>query len=139
MLNLESITGILITLHVADDQVLYVMLNADGTINRMGDGTVSNTNLDLFIGKSHGKEFEQHCSHITPQLAQLLGSYTDPHPQGQPCRLIIGFRNAVGSESCSRWQYGTDSQGPPTEICDFVRSAVTVTDPWYEEQLKFHT
>jgi hypothetical protein len=40
----------MVTLHVADEQALVIMLAADGAINRMGTGSVSNTERDLFIG-----------------------------------------------------------------------------------------
>jgi hypothetical protein len=136
-MNMQKIgpfTGILVTLHVADNQALYVMLDAYGTIHRMGNGAESNTELDLFIGSSTGEEFESLRSEVTPHLLQWLGSYKDPHLQGSLCRLTVGLRQDDGKELSSQWEYGTNSQGPPPEICEFVRSAVNITNPWYEQK-----
>lgn len=133
-LNASNLSGILVTLHVGDAQVLYIMVAADGTINRMGSSSEANAERDLFIGKASGDLFTELRRCVSRELLQWLGEFSDPHPQGKSCRLTIGFRQDDGTELTSRWQYGIDSQGPPPEVSDFVRAALYVTQPWYEEQ-----
>jgi hypothetical protein len=134
--NPTSIVGILVTLHVGESQALYIMLSADGAIHRMGSGAESGSEKDLFIGKASGDLFSGLRRCLTPALLQWLGEFSDPHPQGKACRLTIGFRQDDGTVLTSQWQYGTGSQGPPPEVCDFVRAALYATQPWYEEQQK---
>ncbi len=110
------------------------MLAADGTIHRMGTGSESNTERDLFIGKVSERLFDELRQLITPELLQWLGQFADPQPQGRRCQLTIGFRQHDKVELTSHWEYGTDSQGPPEEVGDFVRAALATTSPWYEEQ-----
>jgi hypothetical protein len=131
-----KITGILVALYVADTQALYVMLGADGTIHRMGNGTEWNAEQDLFIGTSPGRHFEQLHRLVPPHFLRWLGRYADPHPQGKRSRCTISLRLDDGEELCSQWEYGTKSQGPPEEIAEFVRAAVAITDHWYEQQLQ---
>jgi hypothetical protein len=50
------------------------------------------------------------------------------------CELTVGFKKAGGEELMTAWQYGSESQGPPPEICNFVIAAVEATTPWYEQQ-----
>ncbi|MBV9122099.1 MAG: hypothetical protein JO112_01905 [Planctomycetes bacterium] len=126
--------NIFLTLYVAEAQVLYVTLSADGTIHRMGTGSEYNEEFDLFIGRSTRNMFDCLSSQVTPGLLQWVGEYTDQHLKGKHCRLTIGIRQANGKEMISRWEYGTLSQSPPPEICEFVLAAIKVTDPWYELQ-----
>lgn len=132
--DVNSISGILVTMHVAGEQVLYLMLSADGTIHRMGTGSESNTERDLFIGRSSKRAFEQLRKQVTPDLLRWLGQCSDPHLQGKRCRLTIGLRRSDGTELASQWEYGTQSQGPPEEIGQFVLAGIDATSSWYEEQ-----
>jgi hypothetical protein len=129
-----NISGILVTLHIGQQQALFVMLGADGSINHMGTGSLNNTDQDLFIGKVGPELFEGLRSKVTDELLQWLGKYADPSPQGEVCNLTIGFKQGDDQELMSHWQYGSESQGPPPEICNFVVAAVEATDPWFEQQ-----
>jgi hypothetical protein len=46
----------------------------------------------------------------------------------------VGFQRADGQELMTKWRYGSESQGPPPEVCQFVVDAVEATDPWFEQQ-----
>lgn len=135
-LNAINLSGILVTLHVGDAQALYIMLTAVGAIQRMGSGSEANAENDLFIGKASGELFAELRRCVTSELLQWLGQFSDPHPKGKRCRLTIGFRQDDGTELTSQWQYGTDSQGPPPQVSDFVRAALYLTQTWYQEQQK---
>jgi hypothetical protein len=132
--DVSPICGILVTLHVAGEQVLYLMLSADGTIHRMGTGSESNTERDLFVGRSSRATFERLRKQVTPEPLQWLGQFSDPHLRGKQCRLTIGLGWSDGTELASQWEYGTQSQGPPDEIGQFVLAGIDATDSWYEQQ-----
>jgi hypothetical protein len=130
----NTINGILVTLEVAGEQTLYVMLGVDGTIHRMGSGSEHNLDLDLFIGKSWIDEFQRLSKLTTSVFPQWAGGRVDPQLQGKRCRLTIRLRLDGGGEVFSGWEYGTNSQGPPPEVCEFVRATVDITNEWVEEQ-----
>jgi len=127
--------GILVTLLVGGEQVLFIMLGSDGSINRLGTGSVSNTERDMFIGQTSPEVFEQLRGKITEELLRWGGqSRSAPEKRGKVCKLTRGFKEAEGQELMTGWQYGSESQGPPPEVSDFVVAAVEATTPWYEQQ-----
>lgn len=130
----NPLKAILITLHIADQQALFIMLAADGTINRMGAGSVADTDRDLFIGRTSPELFEDLQRRIGADLLRWLGHYADPSPHGDLCRLTVGFQRADGVEEMSHWQYGAKSQGPPPPVREFVAAAVAATDSWFQQQ-----
>ena len=50
MVNPEEIIGVAISLKVDEELTLYALLAADGSINRLGTGTINNTEKEMFIG-----------------------------------------------------------------------------------------
>ncbi len=134
MTSEKTIKGIMVTLHIAEQQALFVMLAVDGTINRMGTGSVSNTERDLFIGRTTPDLFEGLRQRVGAELLRWIGQYGDPSPRGKLCRLTVGFQHADGSEAMSHWQYGAESQGPPPVVGDFVIAAVRTTEAWFQQQ-----
>ena len=133
-LKIENITGMLVALHVANRQTLFVMLGVDGLVNRLGTGAEDNVENDMFIGKASLDTFNTLRSRINPDIFQWIGEHADPAPVGKICRLAVGFQLKDGRELMSEWQYGSQSLGPPPEVRDFVIAAVEITDPWYEQQ-----
>jgi hypothetical protein len=111
MTTQSPIKVIMVTLHVADEQALFIMLAADGAINRMGTGSVRNTERDLFIGLTSTELFETLRPRVGADLLRWIGQNADPSPRGKLCRLSIGFQHADGTEAMSHWQYGAESQG----------------------------
>ena len=140
----KPITGILVTLDIADRQALFIMLASDGAINRMGSGSVTinrmgsasvnKTDRIMFIGCTSLELFEGLRQRVGADLLRWIGEYADPSPRGELCRLTVGFQHDDGSESMSRWQYGAESQGPAPEVRGFVRAALESTDPWFQKQ-----
>ena len=41
-----------------------------------------------------------------------------------------------GTSEGSEYLYGSESEGPPRDVVDFVRAAVGETERWYQTQLK---
>lgn len=134
MFAAEDVNGIFITMHVADEQVLFLLLTADGTVNRMGTGSEDNTEKQLFIDQPSSEMFEALKSRIQPETTEWEGGYADPEPQGKTCCLTVGFMNGDGEESVCKFQYGSESQGPPPDLCQLVISAIEITEPWYQDQ-----
>jgi hypothetical protein len=127
--------GIMITLLVGAEQSLFIMLGADGGINRVGTGEVDNTERDMFIGRTDAALFADLQEQITPELLAWCGqSRVDPEPRGKVCELTVGFKQANGEELLTAWRYGSESQGPPPEVGQFVVAAVRATDPWFARQ-----
>jgi hypothetical protein len=55
----ESINAIMVKLDVAGRQALFIVLANDGLVNRLGTGAVTNTENDLFIGRTNDPVFAQ--------------------------------------------------------------------------------
>lgn len=134
----ETIGAVVISLKVAEKAALFILLSADGTVNRSGTGAVNNIEHDLFIGRTQHPLFEQFMAGVEANIFQHTGRYTYPDPKGQLCILTLSFqvpRNAEGRESVGfEFIYGSESEGPNQQIGQMVRAAVRLTDPWYEEQ-----
>lgn len=134
MITQNDIVAFLVTLDIDTFQVLFIMIGADGSISRLGNGSSESTERDLFVGRSTRELFDKMQGELTEHLMQWMGSYSDPDPKGKICNLSVGFQLEDGRELMSRWQYGSESQGPPPEICRFVIAAVNITDTWYEAE-----
>ncbi len=131
MADSNDIAGIVIRLLVEGEHALFIMLGADGCINRMGSGEVDNHEHDMFIGKTDPALFQGLRQQIGPKLFNWFGQQrADPHPRGKICELIVGLKHADGKESWTGWRYGSESLGPPPEVRQFVIAAISATDSW---------
>ena len=130
----EKITLIFISLDVSDQSSLLVLLAADGTINRMGSGTEDIAKEPLAMGLTKKDYFAQLKSLVKAEWLPYLGRLWDlPNKKGKSAKLTISFTFEDGTENGLMFKYGTESEGPPGEICNFVYKAVELTDAWYEE------
>ena len=129
-----DIRAIAITLRVREKNALFILLAADGAINRLGTGSVRNTENDMFIGQTTEPLFEQVRATFHDEMLGMTGGYDVPNQKGKPCVLDILLRFADGTEDGFRFSYGSKSQGPPGEIVNVVMRAVEVTEPWFERQ-----
>ena len=131
----EEVVGILVTLFVGGKQSLFALLAADGSINRMGNAFVDESDREMFIGRTDTRLFEQLRSKITPGVTHFLGQHlTAPNPVGKICELTVALKYESGREDASGWRYGSESQGPHPEIADFVRETLRITEPWFQKQ-----
>ena len=132
-----DISGFFATLLVGEEQALFIALFSDGTINRMGTGSITNLEKDLFIGKTSPDVFESLKSMISNDLHKWFNSqHSDPAPKGKICKLTLGLRQRDGKESMGIWQYGSESLSLPLEVSELVLKAIEITNPWYEERKK---
>ncbi len=134
MPTVSDIQAVHITLETGDKQSLFILIASDGTINRLGTGTVNNKDNDLFIGISHEPLFNRLMAHIDDRMLMYLGAYEIPQKLGVSSKLSIGFCFANAKENGYVFSYGSKSQGPPQEIVEFVKAAVELTDPWFHQQ-----
>ena len=109
----DDVSAVFITMHVEDQQVLFILLAADGAVNRMGTGAENNRENKLFIAQSSSNMFEALKAKIHPETSQWEGGYADPAPKGKACQLTVGFMKNDGNESVCKFQYGSESQGSP--------------------------
>ncbi|PYX27095.1 MAG: hypothetical protein DMG80_19595 [Acidobacteria bacterium] len=131
--KVAEVDAFTITLDIDEKPSLFVLLAADGAINRMGKGTVGDPAGGLFIGKTDPAIFEAVRSHLSEDMLQVLGrSFQLQNPRGVPCKLTLTFKFKDGTSSGLAFLYGSESEGVPGDVEDFVTTAVRLTDPWYE-------
>lgn len=131
----EQYIGMMVTLKVEGEHSLFIMLGADGAIKRMGTGAVDNDEFDMHIGKTGPGLFQSLIPYITSEFCQWLGqALSDKTPKGKNCELVVGLMLSDGEEKIMQWHYGSESQGPPPEVCNFVVAIVDATEPWFNEQ-----
>jgi len=133
--ELERFDKFLAALTIDGVQTLFVLLAQDGTVNRLGDGSVDCSDRDMFIGRSAEPLFTQFMVSVDPAIFAQAGSYDVPKKEGKVCELslLFGLKNSDSSEGF-QFRYGSDSQGPPKEIRELVIKAVGLTDGWHAKQ-----
>ena len=134
MAKVSGVIAVNISLEVDEKQSLFILLAADGSINRLGTGKVNNKENDLFIGITTEPLLSELMMHLTDEMLQFMGGYEIPDQRGASCRLSIGLIFADGEQNGFGFSYGSKSKGPPYEIGEFVIAAVRVTDPWFQAQ-----
>ncbi len=131
----QDIHTVTVSLSIDETTSLFVLLSADGSINRMGNGTLSSSDNDMFIGVTREPLFRTFLQSIPEGFFEFQGEYDIPDKKGAACELTIlcadQGRKMIGGY---RFLYGAESDGPPGEICSLVQAAVDLTDPWHEEQ-----
>jgi hypothetical protein len=131
----NDVTLILVTLFEGGEQSLFILLDAEGLVNRMGNGSVDDIEREMFIGKADLDLFQQLHAKLTPEVLQWFGQQLEaPQMRGKICELTVTLKQADGRELMTAWRYGSQSQGPPPEVRDFVVAAIDATDPWFEQQ-----
>ena len=137
--NVADIRGIVVQLDVDSDRLLFIMVGADGSINRIGSGAFKNKNRDMFIGVTDPGIFKAVRSHLTEDMLECQGEtlqHQTPR-RGATCKLDVRFFFKDGTSAGGfAFLYGSESEGPPSHVVDLVRAAVHETESWYQEQLK---
>lgn len=134
MVKPEDITGVAMSLKADDELLLFALLAADGSINRLGTGTVDNTEKEMCIGViSDPKPFENLRAQISRDLFKWIGGRADQSPKGKICELTIWLFLPNKGERTIYFKYGSESIGPPPEVSRLVLAAIDETNPWYEQ------
>lgn len=131
----QAISGMLVMLEVGGRQALLLRLGMDGSIHRLGSGSIEKLDRDRFIGMVEPEVFRRVAAQASPALLSWCGqSRSHPAPRGERCDLVLAFKKTDGEELTMAWRYGSHSKWPPQEVLGFVEEAIRATDPWYEEQ-----
>ena len=78
----NAISGVLVMLDVGGRQALLIRLGEDGSIHRLGSGSLENPERDRYIGTTSREPFEQVRARVTPQLLDWCGQVrTHPVPR----------------------------------------------------------
>ena len=133
MITHEDVMGLALTLKVEDELSLLVLLAADGSINRLGTGTVNNTEKNMFMGVTDPKLFESLRPHVNSDVIRWIGGRADKAPKGKICELTIWLFLPNKEERTIYFKYGSESIGPPPEVSRLVLAAIEITNPWYQE------
>ncbi len=134
--TLDKITKTLITLEVAGNQVLFIVLDEYGSINRKGTGSPDCKDNDLFIGVTKDNLFEQLKPFITKEIEDFLGKTYDIHDKkGRLCNFKVLF-GGPDFETGVQFLYGELSQGIPTTFRNFTTKAIELTEKWFQAQKK---
>lgn len=130
-----EVDTIMVSLEVADETSLFLLLGKDGGINRMGSGAVDNQERSFFIGILQEPLFEQLLSEFPEEVWENLGSvFGSPGDHlGKSCVLKLAFRSGEKEDGIA-FVYGSESAGPPEPILECVLRSVELTRPWYEAQ-----
>lgn len=122
-----------ITLEVNGARNLFVLLGADGTVNRQGNGQSDSDTKELYLGATNKPLFKSLMMNVSDDLFQRAGRYGDPAPRGLPCKLTITFEGG-GESAIFEYEYGSESSGPPAEIRELIVNAIALTNPYYIRQ-----
>ena len=91
------------------------------------------TERDLFIGKTDTDLLQGLRRQITPELLSWCGQKrADLHSKGKVCELTVVFGKVDGQDLGMYWMHGSELQGPPPVVSQFV--AVDATNLWNEQQ-----
>ena len=71
--NNQSIHVMMVKLDIDEKPSLFVLLDRHGSVNRMGNGSVGNTDTDLFIGATCPDAFDSVCRLASPIIDNWLG------------------------------------------------------------------
>jgi len=136
--NVADIHDIVVGLDVDSKPLLFILVGADGSINRIGSGNFQNKNLDMFIGMTDPAIFEGVRSQVTEEILQDLGRRfkLGQEVRGAPCKLTLFIRFNNGKTDAAEYLYGSESQGPSSYVANFVRAARRESEEWYQQQLR---
>jgi hypothetical protein len=130
----EPIFGTAISLEIQAQQSLFLLLAAEGTVNRMGAGAVDNPDRELYVRDTQEPLFHRFMESVPGDILAHPGIYTCPgEPRGKPCKLTILFALSGNREIRLCFLYGAESTGPPQEIRDLVNNAMRLTEPWLQQ------
>lgn len=133
----EDIKAVYIRLDAGrENTILSIMLAADGSINRMGNGRLSDIDAEqpLYIGAGQQELFRTFTARMPDDLLEYAGRYELPNPQGLDCQLTLLFAGQGDSGVRFEFIYGSESQGPPVEIQELLIAAIEITDGWLKTQ-----
>lgn len=134
MINVNDITGIMVSLEVDKRIVLHILIAHDGIIKRIGNGRADCTDNHVFVGRVEPGVFKELKAAFHQGMAESLQKcYENQDIRGQLCDFKV-MVEANGVEGQTQFLYGTESTGPSPDFVNFAAKAVQLTNPWHAAQ-----
>lgn len=133
----SRVDAVLLVKKSDDELSLFVLLGKDGSINRMGSGSDSDIQKDMFIGITKEPLFQNFMDSVPEMFVEAPRATLGPAGErlGKKCQISLMFKSGA-DESGLSFIYGSESQGPPSELLRVVTRAIEITEPWYQQQKK---
>ncbi len=132
MIEKQGIDRILVKWTIEEGILISLMLSRSGALNRIGTGDEKGGKMAM--GNSEEAFFQTLLEAMPEEWLQNTGRYTLPSPKGKLATLTI----ALGGENLDtgfEFTYGSQSEGPPEDMVEFVEYAIELTDEWYQEAI----
>lgn len=133
----NCVNAVIISKEIDDGMSIFVLLARDGSINRIGNGSLECDEKDMFIGITQDKLFEKFMDGCPAHFITAPGEAYAPQGEmkGKKVKVTLMF-NCGEEERGLMFFYGTDSGGIPEDLSQVVDLAIDVTEPWYQNQRK---
>jgi len=133
MIRKEKIDRIFFQWLIEEENLITMMFSRTGAINRRGDG--ENLGGKPAMGRTDETLFQHLIEALPMDWFQHTGRYTLPYPKGKTAKLTISFE---GEELNAGFEftYGTQSDGPPEDMIEYVELALELSEDWYQSQGK---
>jgi len=129
----RELVGFMIQLSIDGHPVLFLVLDADGAVNRGGSGRLHPAEPDVCIAQTDGTQFQTVRRLFDQAWLDLPPLQVLPGQEGPENRLRLTFFCGDGREKVEiGYQYRMESQ-PPVAIQAFVQGALDATQSWYDE------
>jgi diguanylate cyclase (GGDEF)-like protein len=130
--SVSDVVAVTIDWELEGEVVLHLMVHADGSIRRQGDGTSSGASCYLDIGRSKQPLLRNVLEGLDPDLLTIGGVMALEPIAGNLCKLVVHFGRMDGGGSAFEVWYGSESTEPHPAIAAFVRNAIDQTNDWYQ-------
>ena len=129
------VDAVIVSREVEEDMSIFVMLSRDGSINRIGSGSLECNEKDMFIGITKDKLFEKFMDGVPEMFIAAPGeAYSPPgEMQGKQIKVTLMFQ-CGDRETGLMFFYGSESGGIPDDLAQVVEHAQKVTEPWFQNQ-----
>lgn len=126
-----EVVAIAIDWEVGGEKVLALKVHADGSVQRMGNGSPACEDATLHCGSTPEELLPGIVMDVDPELFNHDGLAVLEPISGKLCKLSVHlWREHGGNQAFEVW-YGSASAGPGPEIEAFVANAIKRTNPWY--------
>lgn len=126
-----EVVAIAIDWEVGGEKVLELKVHADGSVQRMGNGSPSCEDTTQYCGSTPEELLPGILMGVNPEVFDRTGLTVLEPISGKLCKLAVHFwREHGGSQAFEIW-YGSASAGPGPEIAAFVANAIIRTNTWY--------
>ncbi|UXH77805.1 hypothetical protein [Roseateles amylovorans] len=132
----NAVSGLNLQLSIDGVLSFQLLATEDGALSRLGplagqgraQVEVNDDNV-LVTGRADPALFAALRDALPSVLLEHVGTWVHPDIRGHACDLSV-LLQTPGATVGIHYRYGSDSQGPPADIMDFVRRCVVSTEDW---------